>query len=317
MSSGCQVEHLTLCLVYLPFVLLAVIIMPSNCGLASFQSTPHQQTTTVETTFALLKKTSFQPLANLATSIPPVTSPTESPFKCDIARMRCAYRMGCGMALQSYMITCAELIANDSLTGCPVECQNSLIALTSTDEGEDLVECDCDGSAFCELSKQRLEVCRHEVRRATAEDSIVSCQTARAICMADLPCATALTYYYNRCQSLFNGGKCHPLCRNSLDILKRQEKAAKLKTCYCEGSEDFECQIIKESTERLCLKNKYESNEVDNEPTYSSGGISFTSHQSFFSLLFLQLSISWLCLPISLLLSLAWVTGARVGACGI
>jgi len=184
----------------------------------------------------------------------PVTTETIEENKCEIARTRCAYRMGCGLALQSYMINCADLIANRTDI-CSVNCQTSLIALMSTDEGQDLMDCDCDGSSFCLLNKERIQVCRAEVLRASADDAVVSCHTARAICMADLPCSTALTYYYNRCRGLFqhiSKRKCTKLCKNSLDILNRQEKAAKLKTCYCEGSEDFDCQTIKESTEQLC-----------------------------------------------------------------
>lgn len=203
------------------------------------------------------------------------TTTSSSATKCEIARTRCAYRMGCGMALQGYMINCADLISNRTDV-CSVNCQTALIALMSTDEGEALIDCDCDGSFFCQMNKDRIEVCRSEVMKARAPDSIVSCQTARAICMADLPCSTALTYYYNRCRSLFHPGsrkRCTKLCKNSLDILVRQEKASKMKTCYCEGSEDFNCQTIKESTEQLCLNPEEPSNSIPIFPSSSSSSL--------------------------------------------
>lgn len=219
-------------------------------------------------------KQKHHPVTTTTTTVPTTTSDDTNENTCEVARTRCAYRMGCGMALQSYMISCADLISNRTNV-CSVKCQTALIALMSTEEGEDLIDCDCDGSSFCQLNKERIEVCRSEVMRARAEDSVISCQTARAICLADLPCSTALNYYYNRCRMLFQtipGTKrrCTKLCKNSLDILSRQEKAAKMKTCYCEGSEDFNCQRIKESTEQLCLNPEEISNSIPIFPSSTS-----------------------------------------------
>lgn len=215
------------------------------------------------------------PITSSSTTSTTHSTPSQTSNKCEVARTRCAYRMGCGMALQGYMISCADLISNRTDI-CSINCQTALIALMSTEEGEVLIDCDCDASPFCEMNKERIEVCRSEVMRARAVDSIVSCQTARAICMADLPCSTALTYYYDRCRGLFQGRKCNRLCRNSLDILNRQEKASKLKTCYCEGNEDFNCQRIKESTEQLC---RDEDNSIALIPSTSSASPSFLKMQ--------------------------------------
>lgn len=157
------------------------------------------------------------------------------------------------MALQNYMIDCAPLIVGHTTT-CPPACERALIALLSTEEGEALVQCDCDTSEFCESNKERIQVCRDRVMNATSADSVVSCLTARAICAADMPCSTALSYYYDRCRSVFHGKPCTFTCKHSLDILNRQEKAAKLKTCFCEGGEDFACQRIKQTTEQLCSR---------------------------------------------------------------
>ena len=181
--------------------------------------------------------------------------------RCPLARNKCAYRMGCGMALHSYMVDCADLIAGRT-NKCKVQCQRALIALYSTEEGQELVECDCEGSKFCQLNKERIQVCRPHVLQATAEGSIVSCSTARWICAADPLCNTALDFYHRFCRGLFHGRRCTPRCNNSLSILNRQEKASKLRSCYCDGTEEFPCQRIKDNTERLCL-----GNEIDNEIT--------------------------------------------------
>lgn len=165
------------------------------------------------------------------------------------------------------MTECADLIAGRT-SRCHPRCERALIGLVSSDEGKALIDCDCDGSKFCELSKQRIEVCRESVYAAVAADSIVSCTTARWICMTDQLCNTALEYYHLYCRGLFHGSKCTHRCNNSLSILERQEKAAKLRTCYCEGTEDFPCQRVKYNTERYCfgrqVPNPFESPDSDN-----------------------------------------------------
>ncbi|RWS23899.1 growth arrest-specific protein 1-like protein [Leptotrombidium deliense] len=174
--------------------------------------------------------------------------------------------MDCGIALHSYMVDCADLITGRT-TVCPVLCQKALIALMSTEKGQELMNCDCDGSKFCQLNKDRVEVCRPAVIQATAEGSNVSCSTARWICLADYQCSTALDYYNTLCRGLFYGRRCTARCNNSLSILNRQQKAAKLRTCYCDGSEDFPCQVIKENTEKLCFRNEpsVDANDEENE----------------------------------------------------
>ncbi|KAG8336310.1 1,3-beta-glucanosyltransferase gas1 [Homalodisca vitripennis] len=57
---------------------------------------------------------------------------------CEEARLKCAYRTGCGMALQNYIVGCSTVL-RDSAGACPESCQHALIALTSTDEGKDLM----------------------------------------------------------------------------------------------------------------------------------------------------------------------------------
>ena len=50
------------------------------------------------------------------------------------------------------------------------------------------------------------------------------------------------------------------LCLNSIKILERQISATKLKSCYCDGTENFDCVGIKTNMEELCFK---ETNEID------------------------------------------------------
>ncbi len=153
------------------------------------------------------------------------------------------------------MAECATLIGGKT-DRCHVRCQNALVALVSSEEGDELVNCDCEGSKHCEMVKRRIEVCRPAVNSAVAVDSIVSCTTARWICISDTMCRTALEYYNMFCRGLFQGSKCNSRCKNSLSILERQEKAAKLRTCYCDGTEDFPCKRVKYNTERYCYGRK-------------------------------------------------------------
>ncbi|KFM63217.1 Growth arrest-specific protein 1, partial [Stegodyphus mimosarum] len=189
-----------------------------------------------------------------------------APSECDVARMKCAYRTSCSRALHSYMVDCADVLAGRT-TRCPWACKRALISLTSTEMGLALSECDCGDNEFCRSSKERAEVCRPEVSYATADDTVVSCSVAEWICAADPLCSTALDYYHRFCRSMFHGRKCTPRCNNSLAILDRQEKAVKLRNCYCDGSEDFPCHNIKKNTQLLC----YGRDEwMDNSPYFPS-----------------------------------------------
>lgn len=58
---------------------------------------------------------------------------------CEEARIKCAFRMGCGTALQNYVVGCSGVLQGAYPTHCPEICHHSLIALTSTDEGKALM----------------------------------------------------------------------------------------------------------------------------------------------------------------------------------
>lgn len=53
-------------------------------------------------------------------------------------------------------------------------------------------------------------------------------------------------------------------CRNSLSILRRQEKAAKLNTCFCDGAEEYDCKSIHRNMNTLCYGKVYR--EYQQEP---------------------------------------------------
>ncbi len=68
---------------------------------------------------------------------------------------------------------------------------------------------------------------------------------------------------------MFRGQQCSDRCKNSLAILRRQEKATKLRQCKCTQDEmlgDFYCTDIKRNMEELCRDDNEEVDvaEVDN-----------------------------------------------------
>ncbi|KAK7863855.1 hypothetical protein R5R35_003338 [Gryllus longicercus] len=189
------------------------------------------------------------------------SSPSSPASSCEHARLKCAFRTGCGRALQNYMVSCSTALQRPSPgaaagdgpnAACPEHCQHALIALTSTDEGKDLMTCKC-GDDYCEETKKRVEVCRPHVEQAMLNTTIVSCRLAQWICKADAECSMALDYYHRFCRSMFQGKKCSRRCNNSISILQRQEKAAKLISCRCDARDDSDCAQNREKMVRLCF----------------------------------------------------------------
>jgi len=174
------------------------------------------------------------------------------------------------LALQQYMKSCTDLVAGVTNI-CSKDCKFSLIALLSTPEGARLMDCSCE-DANCLLQKERVEPCRAEVTWNTSPDTIVSCSAATWICAADPLCSTAMDYYNRNCQKMFMGKKCSKRCKNSLDIMLRQKSAAKLATCYCEGTEDFECINIRRNTDVLCFGKKEVVEVIENTVEIKTSG---------------------------------------------
>ena len=126
------------------------------------------------------------------------------------------------------------------------------------------------------IAKSKIEACRDPVTYATRNDTIVSCTEARWICSADAECGKALEYYHLLCRNMFRGKKCSERCKNSLNILQRQEKAAKLLQCQCgfdEKIEDFQCSDIKANMENLCFEKEETTTEVNLVPDESENEI--------------------------------------------
>ena len=65
--------------------------------------------------------------------------PDPETVPCDVARLKCAFRSGCGLALQNYALGCLDLVQGKSQI-CNSHCRHSLIALVSTSEGKRLMK---------------------------------------------------------------------------------------------------------------------------------------------------------------------------------
>ncbi|XP_030760204.1 growth arrest-specific protein 1-like [Sitophilus oryzae] len=215
-----------------------------------------------------------------------------SGIPCEEARLKCAYREGCGKALQKYLIGCSTVLQGPRPSYCPEICQLSLIALVSTEEGKALMECDCSDE-YCEDQKRRPEICRPEVSRLM-EEPIVSCRVAQWICNADAQCSTAFDYYRRLCKAMFHGKKCTRKCLNSINILRRQDKAQKLKSCKCDGSEDYNCLDIQRNMNKLCFHSSHHhynvtethsENEVVKVMVTSNSSVNSVSVSVFFMVL--------------------------------
>jgi len=78
-----------------------------------------------------------------STFVRPVSPRRET---CENARLKCAYRTGCGQALQNYVMSCSFILDSEPriLKYCPEPCQHALIALTSTEEGKNLMNVSSD-----------------------------------------------------------------------------------------------------------------------------------------------------------------------------
>lgn len=137
---------------------------------------------------------------------------------------------------------------------------------------------------MCKRAKKNVEVCKPYVLKATRSESIVSCEVARSICEADSTCYAALTFYHRYCKLMFEGKKCSHRCKNSINILRRQQNAAKLETCKCSGREEYDCPLIKSNMARLCFPKKpppappmgdIETNEIVPSLASSSSSVSY------------------------------------------
>ncbi len=74
---------------------------------------------------------------------------------------------------------------------------------------------------------------------------------------------------------MFRGQKCTQRCKNSLQILRRQEKATKLRLCQCQENEFIDgvlCSTIKSNMDNLCFPSSIDT-EVIRDATVNNSTI--------------------------------------------
>lgn len=142
-----------------------------------------------------------------------------------------------------------------------------------------LLQCECEDE-YCLEAKSRIDVCRPSVLRATA-NATMSCRLSELICSADAQCATALSYYRRLCRAMYRGRKCSHKCLNSIEILRKQDKAAALIGCHCDGNEEYDCPRMHNNLARLCFHKKLDNDDKINKTlppqVVMTGSSSFTS----------------------------------------
>ncbi|KAF6040605.1 GAS1 [Bugula neritina] len=181
---------------------------------------------------------------------------------CMDARNKCISRIGCSMALNNFQIAC-EKVQLGLVDQCTDQCMRAVVSLVTVDSniGTDYLTCNCEGNKDCDLWKRRVETCSADVFRALESldnEEVISCSLARMLCDADTQCWTALSYYEKFCSNLWilhtteheKTLDCSPKCNNSLAILYKQTRAAKLKNCVCDDADPY-------VDEKTCIRMRY------------------------------------------------------------
>ncbi|XP_015366852.1 PREDICTED: growth arrest-specific protein 1-like [Diuraphis noxia] len=189
---------------------------------------------------------------------------------CEDVRMKCAFGPGCSMALHNYFAKCDRMLQADSTT-CPESCLYALVALLSTEDGKRMLDCTCR-DRYCEEMKARVEVCRPFVLEASKNETVVPCELANWVCTVDPVCSAALGYFQTYCRRMMLGVACTERCLNSVEILRRQEKAAKMNRCRCTGKSAVDCLRQKERMVRLCYGGEADPRLQQQAGTGGGGG---------------------------------------------
>lgn len=177
---------------------------------------------------------------------------------CMEARSKCIHRLGCSMALNNFQIACQQ-VKLGMVDYCTESCKRAVISLVTVDDniGTDYLTCDCDGNEDCALWKKRITLCSDDVLAALEtldNEEVISCSLARMLCEANTVCFTSLDYYEENCKNLWERHstnlECSERCNNSLNILNKQPRAAKLDNCLCDNSDP----LVSEDT---CIRMKY------------------------------------------------------------
>lgn len=108
----------------------------------------------------------------------------------------------------------------------------------------------------------------------TQNETVLSCDVAQWLCDSDQVCRTAYNYYHTYCRRMLQGVTCTERCLNSVEILQRQEKAAKMYRCRCTGAHTVACLQNKERMVRLCYNGGATSGyeEEEQEQQQHGGG---------------------------------------------
>lgn len=102
------------------------------------------------------------------TALPPAEEQS-----CNAARLKCAYRAGCGLALQNYLLGCSDL-AEGKTTQCNTHCRHSLIALMSTIEGQRLMKVSRKNTSF--IVSHEIQFSAHDYNTTISKPSEGLCQ---------------------------------------------------------------------------------------------------------------------------------------------
>lgn len=157
---------------------------------------------------------------------------------CSTVKDRCASRVGCGMALQGFYISCQSVSYGYS-TECIPMCVRALVTLLLADHHDGLafINCDCTGSSFCADRKKRIDAAceKHVLKALTSENSSfdVSCNLVRWICEKDAVCKNALSAWETNCSSSLDGTSCTVACNGSLRSLLQYPVGSKMARCVC------------------------------------------------------------------------------------
>ncbi|XP_064486153.1 uncharacterized protein LOC135398698 [Ornithodoros turicata] len=169
-----------------------------------------------------------------------ISTASSSKLLCEDVQLACISRLPCSMALHGHRLDCKHELSGRTPGQCSVPCRQSLISLASTEEGFDLLKCDCGTDAFCKALDHRVSTCWWQ-RPPCSRDNLSprpSCSRLVSYCVGDAVCASAWDYYRRFCHEVLDGGsdKCHARCKNSVSVLLRMEQTHRLLDCVCDSA---------------------------------------------------------------------------------
>uniref|UniRef100_A0A3Q2YDW8 Growth arrest-specific 1a n=1 Tax=Hippocampus comes TaxID=109280 RepID=A0A3Q2YDW8_HIPCM len=206
-------------------------------------------TTTTMATFGAMARTLRRSLGPLTCVLLLAALSAASPAHdgrliCWQAIFNCRSEPECNYAYDQYQRACAPVLKGDRK--CPSHCIASLVQLNLTRNGPSLEDCSCERDKACALTKQAIEPC---LPRITSS----GCTAARAQCLKDPPCNSALDDYMRHCGKLFSSPVCTDACRNVIATMRKIPKGQQLDTCMCDGEERLFCEFVKSNMKLRCF----------------------------------------------------------------